>query len=234
MTGAHYEILRRLSLSNTLPQVSDLRNLLRQVWGSASAASIEDEVKRFPIRIINAGVRDTLRRASEIGLAILHEIETIAYELETVRDVVTARTRLHGRPYQESTGANKHFFALEYLESQFMVAFLSEIKKRIRCVSIIWLHDGLWVPKELSNSLLLVVSRLLHVKLSPPCPHGIACFESKISLYHGSSLMGRDIWAILEISFHLPLTWTSVFLVLASQTASCKKAHRRRACWHVL
>ena len=35
MTGAHYEILRRLSLSDTLPQVSDLRDLLRQVWGSA-------------------------------------------------------------------------------------------------------------------------------------------------------------------------------------------------------
>ena len=100
---------------------------MRQVWENASAASVEDEVKRFPIRIINAGVRDTLRRASEIGLAITPEIEAIAYELETVRDVVTARTRLHGRPYQESTGANKHFFALEYLESQFMVAFLSEI-----------------------------------------------------------------------------------------------------------
>ena len=182
MTGAHYEILRRLSLSDTLPQVSDLRNLLRQVWENTSAASVEEEVKRFPIRIINAGVRDTLRRAGEIGLAITPEIEAIAYELETVRDVITARTLQHETPYQESTGANKHIFALEYLESQFMVAFLGEIKKRIRCVSIIWLHDGLWVPKELSNSLLLSCEQI-----------GIVCFGSKISLYHGSSLMGRSI-----------------------------------------
>ena len=59
MTGAHYETLRRLSLSDTLPQVSDLRNLLRQVWENTGAASAEEEIKRFPIRIINAGVRDT-------------------------------------------------------------------------------------------------------------------------------------------------------------------------------
>ena len=170
MTGAHYEIPRRLSLSDTLPQVSDLRDLLRQVWGSASVASIEDEVKRFPIRIINAGVRDTFHRASEIGLAITPEVEAIAHELETVRDVVTARTLLHSRPHQESTGANKHFFALEYLESQFMVAFLSEIKKRTRCVSIIWLHDGLWVPKELSNSLLLSCEQIAARQTFPTLP----------------------------------------------------------------
>ena len=127
MTGAHYELLRRLSLSDTLPQVSDLRNLLRQVWGSASVASIEDEVKRFPIRIINAGVRDTFHRASEIGLTITPEVEAIAYELEAVRDVVTARTLLHSRPHQESTGANKHFFALEYLESNSLLLSCEQI-----------------------------------------------------------------------------------------------------------
>ncbi len=107
------------------------------------------------MRIINAGVI-TLQRASVIGLAIPPDIEAIAYELEAVRDAVTSRTLLQRRPNQVSTGANKNFFALEYLESQFMVAFLREIKKRTRCISIIWLHDsdGLWVPKDLSNSLL--------------------------------------------------------------------------------
>ena len=170
MTGAHYEILRRLSLSDTLPQVSDLRNLLRQVWENTGAASVEEEIKRFPIRIINAGVRDTLSRAGKIGLSITPEIEAIAYELESVRDVITARTLQHERPYQDSTGANKHFFALEYLESQFMIAFLSEIKKCIRCVSIIWLHDGLWVPKELSNSLLLGCEQIAARQTFPTLP----------------------------------------------------------------
>ena len=52
-------------------------NHLNKVWGSASVASIEDEVKRFPIRIINTGVRDTFHRASEIGLAITPEVEAL-------------------------------------------------------------------------------------------------------------------------------------------------------------
>ena len=170
MTGAHYEILRKLSLSDTLPQVSDLRNLLRQVWENTGAASVEEEIKRFPIRIINAGVRDTLSRAGKIGLPITPEIEAIAYELESVRDVITASTLQHERPHQDSTGANKRFFALEYLESQFMIAFLSEIKKRARCVSIIWLHDGLWVPKELSNSLLLGCEQIAARQTFPTLP----------------------------------------------------------------
>ena len=87
-----------------------------------------------------------------------------------------------------------------------MVAFLSEIKKRTRCVSIIWLHDGLWVPKELSNSLLLSCEQIAARQTFPTLPTW-NIFESKISLYHGSSLKGRDIWAILETSFHLPLIW---------------------------
>ena len=122
----------------------------------------------IPIRIINAGVRDTLRRAGEIGLFITPEIEAIAYELESVRDVITARTLQHERPYQDSTGANKHFFALEYLESQFMIAFLSE--RNAFAVSIIWLHDGLWVPKELSNSLLLGCEQIAARQTFPTLP----------------------------------------------------------------
>ena len=121
---------------------------------------LDDEVKRFPMRIINAGVGDTLQRASAIGLAIPPDIEAIAYELEAVRDVVTTRTILQHRSNQVSTGANKNFFALEYLESQFMVAFLREITKRTRCISIIWLHDGLWVPKDLNDCLLFSCEQL--------------------------------------------------------------------------
>ena len=167
MTGAHYEILRRLSQSATLPQVSVLRERLQQIWESASADHLDDEVKRFPMRIINAGVRDTLQRASVIGLAIPPDIEAIAYELEAVRDAVTSRTLLQHRPNQVSTGANKNFFALEYLESQFMVAFLREVKKRTRCISIIWLHDGLWVPKDLSNSLLFSCEQIAARQVFP-------------------------------------------------------------------
>ena len=67
MTGAHYEILRRLAQSSTLPPISVLRDRLGQVWLQSGVEHLEDEVKCFPIRIINAGVGDTLRRASNLG-----------------------------------------------------------------------------------------------------------------------------------------------------------------------
>ena len=90
MTGAHYEILRRLSQSATLPSVTPLRERLRQVWSQARIDQLEDEVKRFSIRILNAGVKDTLQRAGMLGLEILPDIEAMAYELEAVRDTVTS------------------------------------------------------------------------------------------------------------------------------------------------
>ncbi len=132
---------------------------------------------RFPIRIINAGVRNTLHRASAIGLIITPDVEAVAYELEAVRDVVTARTLQQCRPQQESSSSNKHFFALEYLESRFMIALLCEIKKRARCVSIIWLHDGLWVPKELSNSLFLSCEQVAAQQVFPSLPSWTSLFR---------------------------------------------------------
>ena len=147
-TGQEYDCV-----STSLPCVTPLRDRLRQVWSHAGVEQLE-EIKRFPIRVLNAGVQSTIQRARTIGLAIPPDIEAIAYELEAVRDTVTSMVMMQNRLHQPCTGSNKHFFALEYLESQFMVAFLREVKKRDRCVSLIWLHDGLWVHKDLSNTLL--------------------------------------------------------------------------------
>ena len=130
MTGAHYEIFQRLSQSTSLPCVTPLRDRLRQVWSQAGVEQLEEEIKRFPIRILNAGVQNTLQRARTLGLAIPPDIEAIAYELEAVRDTVTSIVIMQYRLHQPCTGSNKHFFALEYLESHFMVALLREVKKR--------------------------------------------------------------------------------------------------------
>ena len=84
---------------------------------------------------------------------------------------------MQNRPHQLCTGLNKHFFALEFLESQFMVAFLQEIQKRDRCVSLIWLHDGLWVHKDLSNSLLLSCEQIAAHKVFPTLPEWPSLFR---------------------------------------------------------
>ena len=108
---------------------------------------------------------------------VTDDIEAIAYELEAVRDVVTSMVMMQNRPHQPCTGLNKHFFALEFLESQFMVAFLQEIQKRNRCVSLIWLHDGLWVHKDLSNSLLLSCEQIAAQKVFPTLPEWPSLFR---------------------------------------------------------
>ena len=41
-----------------------------------------------------------------------------------------------------------------------MFSFLRELQKRDRCASIVWLHDGLWVDKDLSNSIIHSAERI--------------------------------------------------------------------------
>ena len=178
MTGAHYAILRRLSQSATLPSVTPLRERLRQVWSQARVDQLEDEVKRFPIRILNAGVKDTLQRAGMLGLEIPPDIEAMAYELEAVRDTVTSMVIRQHRPHQLS---------------QFMVAFLREVRKRDRCVSLIWLHDGLWVQKDLSDTLLLSCEQIAK-EVFPTLPEWPSLFRIQevpehygFSDHHGQS-----------------------------------------------
>ena len=172
----------------------------------------------------------TLGRAGKIGLPITPEIEAIAYELESVRDVITASTLQHERPHQNSTGANKHFFALEYLESQFMIAFLSEIKKRTRCVSIIWLHDGLWVPKELSNSLLLGCEQIAARQTFPTLPTWSSLFRVQDIFLPWSSLTGvipLDRLIILGIFCCLAVTPAGFINCIIHASAALRTAFLR-------
>ncbi len=113
MSGAHYEIIRRLVQSNTLPPIHVLREQLLALWQGHSIEQCKDKIKRFPIRVINAGVASTLRHVATAGLAMSTTIEAIAYELELARDVVTKEILPHHRPDLSCTGANKHFFALD-------------------------------------------------------------------------------------------------------------------------
>ena len=168
MSGAHYEIVRRLVGSCTLPPVHDLRERLCVLWHSEDNELVRAEVKQFPIRIIYAEAMSTLQHVESLGLSVPPAIEALAYELAAACDVVTTEILPKFRPDLLCTGANKHFFALEHLESQFMITFLRELQKRDRCASIIWLHDGLWVDKNLSNSIIHLVLRKLLLKLSSP------------------------------------------------------------------
>ena len=46
MSGAHYELTRAICASKSLPPIKELRQWLRQLWGSRLASDETDEVQR--------------------------------------------------------------------------------------------------------------------------------------------------------------------------------------------
>ena len=81
-------------------------------------------------------------------------IEAFAFDLEAARDIFTAHVRREVRPRVEALAKNRHFFAAEAIEAIFMQLFLLEVRKRKDIPSIIWLHDGLWIGREVDDQIL--------------------------------------------------------------------------------
>ena len=151
LTGAHYELIRAMTGSVTLPPTHLLRSRLRETWAGVQVADPEssrDEVKMLPIRVINSGAARALKHVTDKGLDIPPWIEAFAFDLEAARDVFAAHVRREVRPHVEALAKNRHFFAAEAIEAIFMqLFFLLEVRKRTDLPSIIWLHDGLWTGR---------------------------------------------------------------------------------------
>ena len=102
LTGAHYELIRAMTGSVTLPPTRLLRGRLREIWTGDHIAAPElsfDEAKMLPIRVINTGAARALK--------------AFAFDLEAARDVFTAHVRREVRPRVEALAKNRHFFAAE-------------------------------------------------------------------------------------------------------------------------
>ena len=157
LTGAHYEMIRAMTGSVTLPPTHVLRGRLRETWEGnqvADPAPLREEVKMLPIRVINSGAAQALKHVTDCGLGIPPWIEAFAYDLEAAREVFTVHVRREVRPRVEALAKNRHFFAAEAIEAIFMQLFLLEVRKRTDTPSIIWLHDGLWIGREVDDQIL--------------------------------------------------------------------------------
>ena len=109
----------------------------------------------LPIRVINSGAARALKHVTDKGLGILPWVEAFAFKLEAARDVFTAHVEERSvRPRVEALAKNRHFFAAEAIEAIFMQLFLLEVRKRTDIPSIIWLHDGLWIGREVDDQIL--------------------------------------------------------------------------------
>ena len=170
LSGAHYEMIRAMTCSDSLPPTRDLRAWLRQEWGSnqsISTETIEEEGKMLPIRIINGGAVSALHHLARCRLSVPPWTQAFAYDLEAARDVFTAHVRKEVRPHVDALAKNRHFFAAEAIEAIFMQLFLVEVRKWVETPSIIWLHDGLWINREVENHVLYAAERQVRQLIFP-------------------------------------------------------------------
>ena len=171
MIGSFYEIMRRLLRSSHLPHIVDLRAILTDLLGLVSHNQRSGVVKRHPLIVMNAGAREAcakIEREHHITCppALYHlslQIESETQEL--VNDHLPLR-----RPQYAAHVRGAAFRTLEWYEEHIMISYYKELTRRCHVTSAIWLHDGLWLPKEISSQLIYEAERaMLHQLQLDPC-----------------------------------------------------------------
>ena len=110
LTGAHYEMIRAMTGSETLPPTHVLRGWLWETWEDnqvVNPAPLREEVRMLPIRVINSGAVQALKHVTECGLGIPPWIEAFAYDLEAAREAFTVHVRKEVRPRVDALAKNR-------------------------------------------------------------------------------------------------------------------------------
>ena len=79
-------------------------------------------------------------------------ISSVAYELEAAQAAFTQTVLPRYRSQLVATFSNRAFYAIEHVECLAMQTFLRQLQMRVTLGSVIWLHDGVWIPNEVSAS----------------------------------------------------------------------------------
>ena len=164
MTGSFYEIMRRLSKDPLLPHIAALREIINALLGLVPHDQCQLTIKRHPLIVMNAGASLACAKLErDFGLscptALLHLSTKIESATRAVVD--THLPRLRTQYYSSDRGAT--FRVLEWYEEHVMLTFYKELTRRVHLKSVIWLHDGLWIPKEVSLEAILTAERaMLH------------------------------------------------------------------------
>ena len=148
MTGAHYEIVRRSIEGCTLPPIKQLRAQLREEWRQANCHECDDAVKKWPLYVINGGIQAAEGLLLRQQLITTPAINAIAYELTAACAAFTATVLPRFRSHWPTCFHNRAFFATEHVECLAMQIFLVQLQQRVTLHSVIWLHDGVWIPSE--------------------------------------------------------------------------------------
>jgi hypothetical protein len=92
--------------------------------------------------------------------ALLHLSLKIEAATKTVVDEFLPRLR----PQYSGGDRGATFRTLEWYEEHIMITFYKELTRRFHLRSAIWLHDGLWIPKEVPISVIQTAEHsMLHL-----------------------------------------------------------------------
>ena len=164
MVGAFYEIMRRLLRSSHLPHIVDLRAIFMDLLGLVPLNQRFAVVKRHPLIVMNAGASEACAKIEkEYHITCPPALHHLSLQIESATQVLVNHHLPAKRPHYATDTRGAAFRTLEWYEEHIMISYYKELTRRCHITSAIWLHDGLWLPKEIPPHLLYEAERaMLH------------------------------------------------------------------------
>ena len=164
MVGAFYEIMRRLLRSSHLPHIVELRAILMDLLGLVPLNQRFAVVKRHPLIVMNAGASEACSKIErEHHITCPPALHHLSLQIESATQALVNNHLPVKRPQYATHARGAAFRTLEWYEEHIMISYYKELTRRCHITSAIWLHDGLWLPKEISPHLLYEAERaMLH------------------------------------------------------------------------
>ena len=189
MIGSFYEIMRRLLRSSHLPHIVDLRAILTDLLGLVSLNQRSAVVKRHPLIVMNAGAREACAKIErEHHITCPPALYHLSLQIESATQALVNDHLPLRRPQYAAHIRGAAFRTLEWYEEHIMISYYKELTRRCHVTSAIWLHDGLWLPKEISPHLIYEAERaMLHQLQLDPC-------DPPFSVYVNSPQMLRLLY----------------------------------------
>lgn len=172
MAGSFYEIMRRLSGDPQLLPINDLRAILTDLLGLLPCFQVKSTVKRHPLIVMNAGASEACAKLErEFHISCLPALAHLSLKIEQATKRLTEEHLPKLRPQYHITEPGATFRVLEWYEEYIMLTFYKELTRRYHLTSAIWLHDGMWIPREVPVETVRIAEQfMLHTLNLDPTP----------------------------------------------------------------
>ena len=177
MIGSFYEIMRRLSKDHQLPHIAELRAVLTDLLGLIPNEQRGGVVKRHPLIVMNAGAREACAKIErEHHITCPPALLSLSHQNEMTTCQIVSTHLPARRPEYTIEGRGAAFRTLEWYEEHIMISYYKELTKRCHLTSVIWLHDGIWIPRNVSRQVIFEAERAMLDQLRV-CMNGPSLFS---------------------------------------------------------